>query len=715
MKGFQRYRVILILTALFAAAFANGQVGQWVFKAHSLHVRNHPVAAAGHDGKIYVFGGNYSSGGLGFDLKTAEAYDPATDSWSAISDMPSTVIGIDAVTLDDGRIFITGYTPLGGGLTVNVSYLYDPTTDVYGNAAKIPLAFSSGLVTAVGNDGNVIAMVPAVSELWAYQISTNSWSQLADYPGPDNPALVSDAHHLIYAMGGLEASVSGQVWIYDDHTHAWTQISSMHHPRFEHRAVIAGDGRIYAIGGADGSAGLSTAEAYDPSSGVWTDVGSLNTARRAPGVAADAFGRIYAIDGNKDISGGGDSNQLDTTECYQPSMLLGVGDSISGQEGSSFSGQVATFKDLGPSEAVINYTASINWGDGAHTVGTIAAGPSTGSFTVSGTHTYAKQGDYVTSIKIDDADGDTTSIAGSAHPTNAPITGNAINIQASSGVQFASIIGHFDDANPLEGVSDFIASLSWGDLTPFANASVTANNVSGFDISASHTYSTPGTYTFKIELFDGSTVVYFTGTATVTIPPPVITSKVISATEGTVFTANVASFSDADPGLSATSFSGTVDWGDGSVTPASITSDGSGGYTVAGTHNYHHFGSYPVKVSISVNSGPSGNATGTANVSDATLTATGYSLICKGTDFSNTVATFIDANPFGLAADYSVNILWGDGKSSKGKVIASGSGFKVTGSHSYLKRGNYTVTVTIGDGGTSTASATTHINVGPVK
>ena len=100
---------------------------------------------------------------------------------------------------------------------------------------------------------------------------------------------------------------------------------------------------------------------------------------------------------------------------------------------------------------------------------------------------------------------------------------------------------------------------------------------------------------------------------------------------------------------------------------------------------------------------------------DATLTATGYSLICKGTDFSNTVATFIDANPFGLAADYSVNILWGDGKSSKGKVIASGSGFKVTGSHSYLKRGNYTVTVTIGDGGTSTASATTHINVGPVK
>ncbi len=77
---------------------------------------------------------------------------------------------------------------------------------------------------------------------------------------------------------------------------------------------------------------------------------------------------------------------------------------ISPTAGTPFSGTVATFPDADPNGAIADYTATINWGDGTTTPGTIGAG-----FTVSGSHTYASGigGPFTLSVTINDAGGAT--------------------------------------------------------------------------------------------------------------------------------------------------------------------------------------------------------------------------------------------------------------------------------------------------------------------
>ena len=72
---------------------------------------------------------------------------------------------------------------------------------------------------------------------------------------------------------------------------------------------------------------------------------------------------------------------------------------------------VATFIDENPAPAMSDFTASIAWGDGTISEGTITP-DGTGGFNVTGTHTYASQGIYNTLLAIVDAGGSSASADG---------------------------------------------------------------------------------------------------------------------------------------------------------------------------------------------------------------------------------------------------------------------------------------------------------------
>jgi hypothetical protein len=70
----------------------------------------------------------------------------------------------------------------------------------------------------------------------------------------------------------------------------------------------------------------------------------------------------------------------------------------------AFTGVVATFSDADPNGNAKDYTATINWGDGHFSNGTIAANAN-GGFDVSGTDTYAFPGNYPISVMVQDFGG----------------------------------------------------------------------------------------------------------------------------------------------------------------------------------------------------------------------------------------------------------------------------------------------------------------------
>src|SRR5262249_52289144 len=72
--------------------------------------------------------------------------------------------------------------------------------------------------------------------------------------------------------------------------------------------------------------------------------------------------------------------------------------------GVSFTGVVATFSHLDPNGNAKDFTATINWGDGHSTNGTITKNAQ-GGFDVSGTNLYAKPGLFPINVDVADFGG----------------------------------------------------------------------------------------------------------------------------------------------------------------------------------------------------------------------------------------------------------------------------------------------------------------------
>src|SRR5260370_864593 len=192
--------------------------------------------------------------------------------------------------------------------------------------------------------------------------------------------------------------------------------------------------------------------------------------------------------------------------------------------------------------------------------------------------------------------------------------------------------------------------------------------------------------------------------------PPVVTPPSDQAgTEGLSGTFDLGSFVDPD----SSPYSVDVDWGDG--TAHTTFSQGTDGALGTQPHIYAEEGTMTVTVTVTNSANQSDAKTFTINVADADLTATGTTLNeTTGVTFTDTVATFTDANPALDLGDFSAVVDWGDGSTPVAEPVSlSGTTFSVAndGTFSYASAGTYTVTVTITDVGGSSTSTTSTITV----
>jgi hypothetical protein len=183
------------------------------------------------------------------------------------------------------------------------------------------------------------------------------------------------------------------------------------------------------------------------------------------------------------------------------------GNTFTGTEPASVNGTVATFTDPDPASQASEYSATISWGDGNTSTGTIS-GPAGGPFTVTGSNTYADEGSYATSVTITDTDNTSNSatVTGTATVGDASLTPTGFISPGSVSGQSVHVSAGFTDANTTSTTADFTATIDWGDGSPASTGTVSGGGGS-YSVTGSHTYAGTGYFTIKVHVADdgGST------------------------------------------------------------------------------------------------------------------------------------------------------------------------------------------------------------------
>src|SRR5207302_1216769 len=419
--------------------------------------------------------------------------------------------------------------------------------------------------------------------------------------------------------------------------------------------------------------------------------------------------------------GGATASATDAATVNDAALTASNGAGFTATEGNlSATVTVATFSDanLGASAADFAGT-TITWGDGsAATAATVTL--SSGTFSVTGTHTYADEGSYTATASIVDDGGSTASATDAATVNDAALTAsNGTGFAATEGNLSATVtVATFTDANPGAVTADFAGTtIDWGDGSPATAATVTLSSGT-FSAAGTHTSADERTCTATASIVDdGGAPASATDAATVH-------DAALTASNGTGFTATegagtgtvtVATFTDANPGASAADFAGTtIDWGDGTAASTALVvadSGTPGQFDVTGTHTYTEENGYVATAHIADDGGSTASATDAATVNDATLTAsngTGFTATEGNLSATVTVATFTDANPGASAGGAACRAIdWGDGSAATAatETLISNT-FSLKGTHTNAEERSFTAAASVVDDGGATASAT---------
>lgn len=231
-----------------------------VFQEMALHKPLPPTKLRGNQ-LIYVAGGY-----LQHSLTSMVAYNPRTEEWVTLMDMPTPRSGLGACVV-------------------------------------------CGLFYAVGGRNNSLNENTDSRSLHCFNPMTNQWSTRADMTVPRNRVGVAVIDGFIYAVGGSSGSAHhNSVEKYDPEKDEWTVIASMSTNRIG-AGVAACNGLLYAIGGFDGENRCSSVECYHPDRDVWVPVASMQNIRSGAGVVT-LNKYIYVIGGYDG------ANQLDSVERY---------------------------------------------------------------------------------------------------------------------------------------------------------------------------------------------------------------------------------------------------------------------------------------------------------------------------------------------------------------------------------------------------------------
>ncbi len=170
---------------------------------------------------------------------------------------------------------------------------------------------------------------------------------------------------------------------------------------------------------------------------------------------------------------------------------------------------VASFSDPDPDVQASDFTASINWGDGNTSQGTVAGGY--GSFYVQGSHQYAMDsidqpgGVYSVTVTVRGGEqNDTLTYGTQVTVVRPPLSLVVGSVEAKPGEAFSNMeVASFTEPDVSDTSVEFHAMIDWGDGTPPDTSATVVGSGGMFRVLGSHTYQTAGEYRIEVEVSQG--------------------------------------------------------------------------------------------------------------------------------------------------------------------------------------------------------------------
>jgi len=331
----------------------------WVSKAPLPNPRNH-LASAVIGSALYAIGGQHNeneTSGLQADV---HRYDPSTNSWTRVADLPAPRSHASAV-VRDGQVVVIGGTLPGDVASTDVT-MYHPDINVWSKLPSIPGARktpvsgtdSAGNIYVTGGSFSVATWSGRLANRWetsttmpvslgevasgligrnvyvvgegagstlAFDVSTGKWTgnlPARPYPGDHHAAEVIKGK--LYLFGGLGGGSEGKVQIFDPATSKWTLGRSMPFAAGSSSSAVIG-GNVYVAGGIVGNTTTPRAASYNPSTNRWTEIAPMPAARNHAASATDGM-KLFVVGGRGPGSGDGNAvaNGFDTVQVYEPAV-----------------------------------------------------------------------------------------------------------------------------------------------------------------------------------------------------------------------------------------------------------------------------------------------------------------------------------------------------------------------------------------------------------
>lgn len=314
---------ILFLLILINPAYESIAQGFWIQKADFGGNARYFGSGMAIGNKGYIGLGSTSSSPSNNDIWQ---YDPATNTWGQISDFTNDRIYAACFSIGNKGYVCSGcYWDGTSGTQPFVFYqdmwAYDPSTNAWTQKANFPGTGRNGAIgfeifgkgyVGMGLHRENTGANTYYNDLYEYDPLTDQWTQKTSLPASTRSYCInfSIGKYLYVGLGVSNVTqYITDIWQYDTQTDTWTQKNNFPGPARKYASSFVIGSKAYIFGGMNASQYFKDLWEYDPFMDTWTQKEDLPSAPRYSAIGFSVNGKGYIGTGNAP-GGGGITDEL---------------------------------------------------------------------------------------------------------------------------------------------------------------------------------------------------------------------------------------------------------------------------------------------------------------------------------------------------------------------------------------------------------------------